>query len=167
MVLHVADDGSRDGTVALLRDLAARRAGAVTEVRWLDVPPRRSATRSFLMLLADAVRSCPQARWFAYCDQDDVWLPRKLATAHAVLAPSDAGRPALYGGRTLAVDEEDRDGGLSPLFQRPPSFRNAVAYCTQGDVNAVRVKLVVADIGLAVAVVSLAVGLYLHGKRAF
>ena len=42
-----------------------------------------------------------------------------------------------------------------------------MSYCMQVDVDAVRTKLVIADIGLAVAVVSLAVGLYLHGKGAF
>ena len=128
VVLHVADDGSSDGTCALLRELAARPQGAIAAVHWLDAPPRRSATRSFLLLLAEAVERCPEALWFAYCDQDDVWLPGKLAAALEVLAPHAASaRPALYGGRTLAVDEHDRDGGLSPLFVRPPGFRNAMA----------------------------------------
>jgi glycosyltransferase involved in cell wall biosynthesis len=133
VVLHVADDGSADGTVAMLRELAAHAAGAVREVRWMQAPPRRSATRSFLMLMEHAVREAPDARWFAYCDQDDVWLPGKLAAAHAVLtAHGDSALPALYGGRTLAVDAQDREGGLSPLFVRPPSFRNAVAQNIMG-----------------------------------
>lgn len=133
LVVHVGDDGSSDGTVALVRELAAVPRGAVRAVHWLDAPPRRSATRSFLLLMADAVRRCPDARWFAWCDQDDAWLPGKLAAALAVLAPyADRERPALYGGRTLAVDEDDREGGLSPLFLRPPSFRNAVTQNIMG-----------------------------------
>lgn len=133
VVLHVGDDGSGDGTPDLLRELAAGRRGAIREVHWLDAPPRRSATRSFLLLMADAVQRCPQAQWFAYCDQDDVWLPGKLAAALEVLAPfAGSERPALYGGRTLAVDDQDREGGLSHLFQHPPSFRNAVAQSIMG-----------------------------------
>jgi len=133
VVLHVADDGSTDGTPRLLHELAARASGAVRQVHWLDAPPRRSATRSFLLLLDDAVSRQSQARWFAYCDQDDVWLPGKLAAAHAALAPFEhAERAALYGGRTLAVDEQDREGDLSPLFARPPSFRNALAQNIMG-----------------------------------
>jgi glycosyltransferase involved in cell wall biosynthesis len=131
--IHVGDDGSTDRTVALLRELADRRSGAVRAVHWLEAPPRRSATRSFLMLLAHAVRSAPEAQWFAYCDQDDVWLPGKLAAAHAAIASHEgSSQPALYGGRTLAVDEQDRKGGLSPLFVQPPSFRNAVAQNIMG-----------------------------------
>jgi len=133
VVLHVADDGSTDGTRELLQGLAACTFGAVRQVHWLDAPPRRSASRSFLMLLADAIRRCTDAEWFVYCDQDDVWLPGKLAAAHAALAPlAHAQRPALYGGRTLAVDENDRETGLSPLCARPPSFRNALAQNIMG-----------------------------------
>jgi glycosyltransferase involved in cell wall biosynthesis len=133
VVVHLADDGSSDGTPALLRELAARRKGAIREVHWLEAPPRRSATRSFLMLVADTVQRWPHAQWFAYCDQDDVWLPGKLAAGLRVLEPyAGSARPALYGGRTLAVDDQDREGGLSPLFQRPPSFRNAVAQSIMG-----------------------------------
>jgi glycosyltransferase involved in cell wall biosynthesis len=133
VVVHIADDGSRDGTVQLLKELERGASGAIRAVHWLDAPPRRSATRSFLMLMADAVRRSPDAQWFAYCDQDDVWLPGKLAAAHAVLATHEgSARPALYGGRTLAVDESDCEGGLSPLFVQPPSFRNAVAQNIMG-----------------------------------
>jgi len=155
VVLHLADDGSRDGTVALARALSQPLRGAIRAVHWLDAPPRRSATRSFQMLLADAVQRCPEAAWFAYCDQDDVWLPGKLAAAHAVLAPyGGSPRPALYGGRTLAVDDEDREGGLSPLFVQPPSFRNAVTQNIMGGntmvMNRAAAELVASASGLEV-----------------
>ncbi len=133
VALHVGDDGSTDRTLEILRSLAAAPTGAIAQVHWLQAPPRRSAARNFLVLLADAVRHWPAARWFAFCDQDDVWLPGKLQAALAVLAPYEEDTcPALYGGRTVAVDEEDRDGGLSPLFERPPAFRNAMAQSIMG-----------------------------------
>jgi glycosyltransferase involved in cell wall biosynthesis len=133
VVLHVGDDGSTDRTLEILRALAAEATGAIAQVHWLQAPPRRSAARNFLVLLADAVQRCPDAAWFAFCDQDDVWLPGKLQAAVAVLAPYEHdARPALYGGRTVAVDEDDREAGLSPLFERPPTFRNAMAQSIMG-----------------------------------
>lgn len=133
VVLHVGDDGSTDGTPQLLQALAAAPCGAIAQVHWLQAPPRRSAARNFLVLLADAVERWHDARWFAFCDQDDIWLPGKLQAALAVLGPYENDeRAALYGGRTIAVDEQDREGGLSPLFQRPPAFRNAVAQSIMG-----------------------------------
>jgi glycosyltransferase involved in cell wall biosynthesis len=125
--LLVADDGSGDGTPELLRELAREPRGAIREVQFLDEPPRGSATRSFLRLLAHAQSRCADAQWFAWCDQDDVWLAGKLAAACGALAAlQDPARPALYGGRTLAVDEEGRELGASPVFPRPPCFRNAL-----------------------------------------
>lgn len=133
VVVHVADDGSLDGTPDLLRELASAKRGAVVHVRCLDAPPRRSAARSFLMLIAAAVRECPDARWFAYCDQDDVWLPGKLAAAVATLAShQDSAVAALYGGRSIAVDADDRVQGESPRFTKPPSFRNALVQNIMG-----------------------------------
>jgi glycosyltransferase involved in cell wall biosynthesis len=131
LVVHIGDDGSGDGTMQVLHRLAAQPAGAVVEVRWLDEPPRRSATKSFMMLLQSALGD-PQASWFAFCDQDDVWLPNKLQAALAAIGNTPLDRPALYGGRTLSVDEDGRPGGLSPLFRKPPCFRNAMVQSIMG-----------------------------------
>lgn len=132
VVVHIGDDGSSDDTVAVLQRLEAARSGALREVRWMHAPPRRDAGRSFMLLMAHALREFPQAEWFAYCDQDDIWLPGKLAAALAALAPHAAAGPVLYGGRTLAVDEGDREQGLSPLFMEPPCFRNALVQNIMG-----------------------------------
>ncbi len=42
-----------------------------------------------------------------------------------------------------------------------------MSFCDPDDVQTVGTKLIVADIGMAVGIVALAVGLYLHGRRAF
>jgi glycosyltransferase involved in cell wall biosynthesis len=132
VVLHLADDGSADGTPQLLEQLAARRCGAVIDVQWLHAPPRRSATGSFMLLLAQAVQRFPDLDWLAFSDQDDVWLPGKLERAIATLADAPPGQPALYGARTLIVDEDNRELVPSELFRRAPCFRNAVAQSIMG-----------------------------------
>ncbi|MBC5786298.1 glycosyltransferase [Ramlibacter sp. USB13] len=132
VVVHVADDGSTDGTARLLDELAGQPRGAIRAVHRLAAPPRRSATRSFLLLLVQALQD-PRAQWFAYCDQDDVWLPGKLQAAHAALAAKEGStEPALYGGRTFVVDDDDQDRGLSRALRRPPSFRNAITQNIMG-----------------------------------
>lgn len=132
IVLHIADDGSSDDTVAVLQRLVATRSGAVRDVRWMHAPPRRDAGRSFMLLLAYALAERLDAQWFAYCDQDDIWLPGKLAAAIDVLAARSAHGPVLYGGRTLAVDKDDREQGLSPCFGQPPCFANAIVQNIMG-----------------------------------
>jgi len=68
---------------------------------------------------------------------------------------------ALVGFGTLAYF------GGTGLYDAHQYETTCKPYCSASDVDAVRTRLVIADIGLAVGVVALAVGLYLHGKGAF
>ena len=67
----------------------------------------------------------------AFSDQDDVWLPDKLDRGLHALETHHA-RPALYGTRTIIVDEALRQIGYSPLFQRTPHFANAIVQSIAG-----------------------------------
>ena len=121
----VRDDGSTDRTVALVQAIAADdprvRLVAGSRLGWGG---------SFMALLA----SSGKARWLAFSDQDDVWLPDKLTRAVTALAPLDDDQPALYGSAMLHVTSELRSLSVT----RPPrrmSFENAlvqnvVAGCT-------------------------------------
>jgi glycosyltransferase involved in cell wall biosynthesis len=114
-----SDDGSSDATPDRLAHWAGRWRKGRFAVR---SGPGRGFAANFQAMLCDLPAD---ADFIAFCDQDDVWLPRKLATATSVLA-SHGGRPAMFCGRTLLIDEAGHEIGRSPLFSRPPSFRNAL-----------------------------------------
>ena len=124
--LWVSDDGSSDATMAILE----RRATAwpLGTVR-LVTGPRKGFAENFRSLL---LRSEIEADHFAFCDQDDVWDADKLAHAVEWLETQPAGLPALYCSRTRIVSAEGEPLGLSPLFPRPPSFRNAIVQSIAG-----------------------------------
>ena len=69
----------------------------------------------------------PDYDFYAFCDQDDIWFPKKLERAITILKGMPSDQPALYCSRTEIVE---RNGiqkiGLSPLFSRQPSFANAL-----------------------------------------
>jgi glycosyltransferase involved in cell wall biosynthesis len=117
--LVVSDDGSRDITRAIAERFAAAHPQRVV----VRAGPQRGATVNFLSLATDPAIA---ADVFAFCDQDDVWHADKLTHALARLGTVPAGVPALYCGRTELMTEDGRSYGLSPLFRRPPSFRNAL-----------------------------------------
>ena len=114
--IRVRDDGSSDCTVAIVRELATGDPRFhVTE------GPRIGSSRSFLTLLA---ASTPGARFVAFCDQDDVWLPDKLARAVAALESLDD-RPALYASAMMHVSDRLRPLATTPR-PRAIDFRNAL-----------------------------------------
>jgi glycosyltransferase involved in cell wall biosynthesis len=105
--LLVRDDGSSDATPAILR-AAARHDPRLQIVA--DSAGRLGATGSFGQLMRHALAT--QARYFAFADQDDVWLTHKLATQFAALRRLEAecGRdlPLLAHSDLTVVDRELR-----------------------------------------------------------
>ncbi|SIT18032.1 Glycosyl transferase family 2 [Roseivivax lentus] len=94
--LLASDDGSRDDTRAILAAFAAAHPGRVR----LCSGPQAGFAANFLSAAARAVAEGP-GRALAFCDQDDVWLPEKLARA---LAQCEAGgRHAAVGVACRAV----------------------------------------------------------------
>ena len=111
------DDGSSDATGSILQRHA--RSGPLVYYQGAHL----RAAASFLDLLG---RADPTFDTFAFCDQDDVWLPEKLGRAVERLATVAAGTPALYCGRLMLVDEALAPLTLTPLPRRGPSFENAL-----------------------------------------
>lgn len=73
-----------------------------------------------------------QADYVAFCDQDDLWDSDKLANAVSWLERQDEGRPALFCTRTRTVTVDGKAAGFSPLFNKPPTFRNAIVQSIAG-----------------------------------
>ena len=69
--LYVHDDGSKDGTVAIVKEYAEQYPEKVT---LLDYPPQGGPCKNFLSMM-DKV----EAPYYMFCDQDDVWMPEKIA----------------------------------------------------------------------------------------
>jgi glycosyltransferase involved in cell wall biosynthesis len=115
-VLYWRDDGSSDGSVAMMRGFA-ERAGAQRCVESPGSGLHLGAAHSFLTLLAE----CPEAEMVAFADQDDVWLPEKLRYAAERIAKAGT-RPALYCARQFLVDAELQGARLSVAHHSPPGF---------------------------------------------
>ena len=130
------DDGSTDNS----RPLAASYDG-VELVSGANLGP----TKSFFKLLE---LSDPSASYFAFCDQDDVWMPDKVAAAVTRLGQVDPERPALYFAGYTVTDSRLRPIRDRPPLRRPPSFANAlienVATGATSVINAAARDLIVA-----------------------
>lgn len=117
--LWVSDDGSRDGTWAILEQFQ-KDHGLGRDIRLLK-GPQQGGTANFLTLLCHP--DLPQGP-VALSDQDDVWLPDKLSRAITALAR--AAPIALYGAQSLHCDAALRVIGRSRRMSYAPSFGNAL-----------------------------------------
>ena len=91
----IRDDGSKDDTVKMCNEYADKNGVDVKVVEGKNVGP----SRSFL----DLIRTCPDADYYAFCDQDDVWLPGKAKAALVLLSGSN---PVLWVSNYNVVDEQ-------------------------------------------------------------
>jgi glycosyltransferase involved in cell wall biosynthesis len=124
--LFVSDDGSTDDTLLRVEQFARRfPAGQVI----VFAGPEKGFAKNFISLLGREQLDCP---YIAFADQDDLWLPGKLSQAINILQAIDPQTPALYGGRTIYMDGQDKLLGESALFTQPPSFANALVQCIAG-----------------------------------
>ena len=122
-----SDDGSTDQTLEILQQYQAKWPSGKLTIR---SGPQKGFCQNFLSLACD-----PQIRadYYAFCDQDDVWLPAKLEVALAnIIANQSVDVPYLYCGRTKYVNENLKPCGMSPLFVFPSSFRNALVQSIAG-----------------------------------
>ena len=109
--LLIRDDGSSDGTRAIVERFVARQPARIVQVD--KGSPRLGACRSFASLLAQA-----DADYVVFCDQDDVWLPGRLSTSLARIkaAEKELGihTPLLAHADLVVVDENLRT--IAPSF---------------------------------------------------
>lgn len=117
--LLVSDDGSTDRTVQIVEDFGKALPQKVS----VRNGPGREFWRNFLaMVRLEGV----DGDFFAFSDQDDIWMPEKLARAVEWLETIPADRPALYFTRTALIGRHGALIGFSPLFSRSCSFPNAL-----------------------------------------
>lgn len=117
--LWVRDDGSRDGTPAILTEYARRHPDRMRVV----LEPNVGMVKSYFSVIQAAGR---EAEFTAFCDHDDVWHPEKIARALEMLRSHDGTAPLMYTGRLHIVDDQLAHLGWSNVPGRPMSFSNAL-----------------------------------------
>lgn len=126
--LFVRDDGSTDGTVGILREYAQKFPVEII-LDGENVRPGES-----FMRLVYKYADVPEINYYAFADQDDIWLPKKLCTAIEKLNEVENDRPALYSSNQYIFMDGDNKGVRHKEPQRTDLIshmtRNTIAGCT-------------------------------------
>ncbi|MDO4197470.1 MAG: glycosyltransferase family 2 protein [Erysipelotrichaceae bacterium] len=92
----IRDDGSKDETLSIIEEY-------MNDYDFIEFYKGKNlgAGKSFWNLL----KKCEDADYYAFCDQDDVWMKEKLEKAVEMLKKEDNSVPLLYCGRYTLTDE--------------------------------------------------------------
>jgi glycosyltransferase involved in cell wall biosynthesis len=123
--LWVSDDGSQDDTRTILNEYLTFWGEAKLKI---FQGPCQGFVKNFFSLL---LQPEAEADYFAFCDQDDIWHPRKLVTAVRHIKQHNE-KYVLYGGKTRLIDESGNYLGYSPAFSKATSFENALVQSIMG-----------------------------------
>ena len=125
--LYIRDDGSKDRTLEVLKKYEE-------DAR---VHVMAGKNKGFIKSFFELVKQCGDADYFAYADQDDVWLPKKVAMAVERLEREEQDQPLLYFSNYDFYDENMnfKEHGKLPTME--PSFHNAIVDCLTLGFNSV------------------------------
>ena len=125
--LYVNDDGSKDGTLDILKSYQRKWEPKKIHIRR---GPQKGFCQNFLQIINDPKIN---ADLYFLSDQDDVWVPKKLSHTLKKISKLDASKPYLYCARTTYVSSDTKKIlGQSDLFLKPPSFKNALVQSIAG-----------------------------------
>lgn len=124
--LIVSDDGSTDNSLSIIDGFNTSHPDIDLTIQQ---GPQKGFAANFFSLLGRVPKS---PRFAALSDQDDIWFDEKIARGVKALSNQPDDIPCLYCSRTEICDENLQPIGLSPQFDRPPSFRNALVQSLGG-----------------------------------
>lgn len=115
----IRDDGSTDRTLEIIQYYADKYANIA-----YYVGKNLGVQQSFFQLMQHADK---MADYYAFSDQDDVWLPEKVRQAVQLLEKQDQSLPLLYASKTTLVDAELKEIPIrKKRVKIRPEFGNAL-----------------------------------------
>ncbi len=102
--LYIRDDGSTDQTTQIIETYSEEHENVI----YINdsYPSPLGIKESFLLLLKTASSSEQRFDYYAFSDQDDVWMEDKLVSAIDMLRASDNKKGALYYSNRIIVNEK-------------------------------------------------------------
>ena len=123
--IWVSDDNSTDKTLEILKNYQKEWGG---DRLVINKGLQKGCIGNFMNITCNKDIN---ADFYAYADQDDIWNEDKIERAIEALK-NYSEIPALYVTRTKLIDVLGNHIGLSPLFVKPPSFKNALVQSIAG-----------------------------------
>lgn len=109
--LYVHDDGSKDNTVAVVKEYIQQHPDKIT---LLEYASQGGACKNFLSMIGKV-----EAPYYMFCDQDDVWLPNKIELSMEEMKRQEAEHPGkpIVIHTDLSIVDEHLNGIFSSMYE--------------------------------------------------
>ena len=125
--IYVRDDGSEDRTLDILKKYESEN----------KIILLKGENKGFIGSFFSLLKECENADYYAWCDQDDIWLPEKMARAIELLKESETQVPILYFSDYDYYDQNMHFQKHGLDHKRGPSFANSLMDCISLGINSV------------------------------
>lgn len=122
--IYVRDDKSSDKTKEILEKYKDK-------ITIVESKENVGVVQSFMNIL----NYVEDADYYAFCDQDDIWLPNKIERAVEKLEETDNQIPTMYFSDYEYYDENMNYISRSAINKNGPSFQNALVECISLGMN--------------------------------
>lgn len=103
ITIFIRDDGSTDKTLEIINEYKNKCENGIDICLYEDSEGNIGYVKSFLK----AIRNSPKADYYAFCDQDDFWLPNKIELAvNALKKKEKKGNCLIYSSAYCVCDEK-------------------------------------------------------------
>lgn len=116
--LLVRDDGSTDSTMMILQNYQMNNPSLIMDVY---AGKNVGVYQSFMDLVAKSSSTCD---FYAFSDQDDVWLPQKMNRAVEHIGHTK--HAEMYCSSYIPTDEDLKPLSIGRMFDLVPSFQNSI-----------------------------------------
>lgn len=113
--VYIRDDGSKDSTPQILAEYENRNENGITVHVIKDNLGNLGYVKNFLK----TIRLSGDAEYYAFCDQDDYWMPDKIKNAVELLSTKPQNKCLLY---SCAYEARDENMNLVSEGHVPTSF---------------------------------------------
>ena len=121
--IYIRDDGSKDETVNIVKKYQESNDNIILI---------EGKNLGFMGSFFELLRLSDGCDYYAYCDQDDVWMEDKIQRAVKFLEKTDENKPALYFSNSNYCDSDMNFLATAPK-NKIYNFRNSLVECvTQG-----------------------------------
>ena len=133
--LYIRDDGSTDSTVKKINQYLARFPEHAARTQW--IPNEKHENLGYMMSFWKLLESASGADYYAFCDQDDVWLLEKVERGINALekehrenssSNSYSGQPLLYFSNFYQCNEDLSEKKEGPVYSGNIKFENVLFY---------------------------------------